>query len=476
MFGLVWFLIRLPWLLMRAAYGFVKWSSVSWGRRAFAAMVVALVIIRGLSLAQSTTSCACSNADYNAGNCTCEAAAAWYRLGFFASNPTPNCNLFAATPDWSALDGCFGNPCGDCIVFYNGGVTGTVVRDSCIAPCTCQNGNNAFQNGYRNDGCQPPPGPCNAAGGDADGDGCCANNDYDDNDPGTCCPAGCVPGPCGCGTTDVDGDGCCPQTMQCTGDPIVGTQDCNDYDSSRCEDCDPEPCVDGDGDGCCVENDEDDTDPDICSPGPCDGRMGDQDEDGCCDDVDQDAGDPDVCEPDPCRNDGGDEDRDGCCDNRDSDPEDGEVGCECEDKGGDSDQDGCCDDEDCDPEDRTKCEKEDCCECNVNPMQKLQKLKGKLFNWWPDAEGLVSAASGQSVISDNGAGIWRFEGEITFMPGDDAETIPYVLSLDPEDWREGLGDRFVDSIIAIIEWARTYLLGLLLVTFAVNIIKLGELI
>ena len=96
------------------------------------------------------------------------------------------------------------------------------------------------------------PDPCEERGGDADGDGCCADVDCDDNDPDRC--RVCDPDPCEERGGDADGDGCCADV------------DCDDNDPERCRVCDD--CADRggdkDGDGCCADVDVDDNDPARC--------------------------------------------------------------------------------------------------------------------------------------------------------------------------------------------------------------------
>ena len=72
-------------------------------------------------------------------------------------------------------------------------------------------------------GVEPPPGPCDANGGDADNDGCCADVDCNDNDATKCLPASCnPPGPCVEHGGDADADACCADV------------DCDDNDPAKC--------------------------------------------------------------------------------------------------------------------------------------------------------------------------------------------------------------------------------------------------
>ncbi len=143
--------------------------------------------------------------------------------------------------------------------------------------------------------------PCANAGGDADGDGVCANADCNDNDasvgaqqnPGTSCDdgdpnttgdvilndgcscAGTVqPGPCDNAGGDADGDGVCADADCNDNDPAVGA---GQNPGTACNDGDPSTENDTVGsDGCSCAG----------TPIPCFNAGGDADGDGVCAQVD----------------------------------------------------------------------------------------------------------------------------------------------------------------------------------------------
>ena len=200
--------------------------------------------------------------------------------------------------------------------------------------------------------CQGNP-PCQNEGGDADGDGICADVDCDDNDPlisveGDLCDDGdsttvndIILADCSCAGTappcinnggDADGDGICADVDCDDNDPLISIAGdlCDDGDSTTVNDviladcsCAGElPCAnnggDADGDGVCADMDCDDNDPlisvegDLCDDGdsttindviladcscagtlpPCFNEGGDADGDGVCADMDCDDNDP----------------------------------------------------------------------------------------------------------------------------------------------------------------------------------------
>ncbi len=266
------------------------------------------------------------------------------------------------------------------------------------------------------------PDPCANNGGDADGDGICADVDCDDNDasipttPGTACDDG---DPLtendeiqadGCTCTGTPIDPCANNGGDADGDGVCADVDCDDNDASlpttpgtACDDGDP-----------LTENDEIQADGCTCTGiliDPCANNGGDADGDGVCADVDCDDndaslpttpgtacddGDPltendeiqaDGCTCtgtpiDPCANNGGDADGDGVCADVDCDDNDASLpttpgtacddgdpftendeiqadGCTCAgtpidpcaNNGGDADGDGVCADVDCDDND-----------------------------------------------------------------------------------------------------------------------------
>jgi len=203
---------------------------------------------------------------------------------------------------------------------------------------------------------------CANEGGDADGDGICADVDCDDNDaslpaaPGTACNdgnpdtendvigadgcscAGTVIVPCSSEGGDADGDGICADV------------DCDDNDASLPA-APGTACNDGNPD---TENDVIGADGCSCAGMvivPCSSEGGDADGDGICADVDCDDNDASLpAAPGTACNDGNPDtendviDADGCsCA--------GTVIVPCSSEGGDVDGDGICADVDCDDND-----------------------------------------------------------------------------------------------------------------------------
>jgi len=210
--------------------------------------------------------------------------------------------------------------------------------------------------------------PCNGQGGDADGDGICANNDCDDNDAtiGASQPAGTN---CNDGNPNTSND-----VIQADGCTCMGTAD-----PTFCEN----RGGDADGDGICADIDCDDTKANI-GVAQAPGTSCDDGNPNTNNDVIQEDGCNCLGEIDPtlCENRGGDADADGICADIDCDDTRADIGvaqtpgtsCDddnpntindiiqtdgctclgtidatlCENRGGDADGDGICADIDCD--------------------------------------------------------------------------------------------------------------------------------
>ncbi len=144
-------------------------------------------------------------------------------------------------------------------------------------------------------GTNPPPAPCQNSGGDADGDGVCANEDCNDNNP----------------NISRQGDACNDFNPNTTNDRVQA--DCS------CRGTQIDPCQnnggDADGDGVCANIDCDDNNPNIS-------RQGD-----ACNDFNPNTTNDRIqadcscrgTQIDPCQNNGGDADGDGVCANTDCD-------------------------------------------------------------------------------------------------------------------------------------------------------------
>ncbi len=210
--------------------------------------------------------------------------------------------------------------------------------------------------------------PCNGQGGDADGDGICANNDCDDNDPTV--GANQAPGTsCNDGNPNTEND-----VIQADGCTCLGTAD-----PTLCEN----RGGDADGDGICADIDCDDTKANI-GVAQAAGTSCDDGNPNTTNDVIQEDGCTclGVVDPTFCENRGGDADADGICADIDCDDTRADIGmaktpgtgCDddnpntindviqadgctclgiadpmlCENRGGDADGDGVCADVDCD--------------------------------------------------------------------------------------------------------------------------------
>ncbi len=207
--------------------------------------------------------------------------------------------------------------------------------------------------------------PCANNGGDADGDGVCADVDCDDTDPlvsnlGDACDDGdantendVIHANCDCAGTlipcsanggDADGDGVCADVDCDDNDPLISTEGdlCNDGDSTTVNDLILADCS-------CAGT----------IPPSCDNNGGDADSDGVCADVDCDDNDPLVSnEGDTC--DDGDA-------NTENDVIQADCSCAgtlipCINNGGDADSDGVCADVDCDDNDPLVSNEGDICD------------------------------------------------------------------------------------------------------------------
>ena len=235
------------------------------------------------------------------------------------------------------------------------------------APGTaCNDGNDNTENDkIQSDGCTcqgTPTDPCASNGGDADGDGVCANEDCNDSDANFPKPVGtaCNDGNDNTENDKIQSDGCTCQgtpTDPCAsnggdadGDGVCANEDCNDSDANF-----PKPvgtaCNDGNDN---TENDKIQSDGCTCQGtpiDPCASNGGDADGDGIC--ANEDCNDSDANFPKPVGtacNDGNDNTEsdkiqsDGCtCQGTPIDP--------CASNGGDADGDGVCANEDCNDND-----------------------------------------------------------------------------------------------------------------------------